>query len=77
MPAAVTSADPIGRAIALRIATALSFALMAALLKLASTRGVTAPELLLYRSIFALPVVLAWAWIGPGLTALRPVNREH
>jgi hypothetical protein len=33
---------------------------MGALLKLASTYGLNAPELVFYRSLFSLPVVLLW-----------------
>jgi drug/metabolite transporter (DMT)-like permease len=43
---------------------------MAALLKLVSQQGVGAPEMLFYRAIFGLPVVLLWVSFGPGLGAL-------
>lgn len=44
---------------------------MAALLKLASLDGVTAPEMLFYRAFFGLPVVLIWVLTQPGgLTGL-------
>ena len=33
---------------------------MGALLKLASMEGLNAPELVFYRSLFSLPVVLFW-----------------
>mgnify|MGYP006201502357 CR=1 FL=1 len=46
--------------IGLRLGATLSFALMAALIKLASDRGVTAPELVFYRSLFALPPLFVW-----------------
>ena len=43
-----------------RIGMGLSFSTMGAMLKLASTRGLNAPELVFYRSLFSLPVVLFW-----------------
>ena len=55
-----------------RVGMGLSFSAMAALLKLASTRGLNAPELVFYRSLFALPVVLAWVINRENLAVLRP-----
>ena len=52
--------DLVVRGILCRIGSGLSFATMGALLKLASTEGMNAPELVFYRSVFSLPVVLAW-----------------
>jgi len=52
----------------------LSFSAMAALLKLASTRGLNAAELVFYRSVFALPVVLAWVLKRESLAVLKPNN---
>lgn len=46
--------------IGLRLGATVSFALMAALIKLSSDRGVNAPELVFYRSLFALPPLLVW-----------------
>jgi len=60
----------IASGIGLRLASAGFYSIMAALLKLASTRGVVAPEMLFYRALFGLPVVLAWVLSGPGLGAL-------
>lgn len=59
-----------GRGILLRICAAVCFATMSALLKAAAERGVVASELLFYRALFSLPVVLLWVLIGPGLRAL-------
>jgi drug/metabolite transporter (DMT)-like permease len=70
---AMASTKAIGhvtRGIGLRVATALCFALMGALLKLASNRGAGIIELILYRSLFGLPVVLLWTLAGPGLRSL-------
>jgi drug/metabolite transporter (DMT)-like permease len=47
---------------------------MGALLKLASTQGLNAPELVFYRSLFSLPVVLFWVLKRESLAALRPNN---
>ena len=59
------------RAIAFRAISATAFALMSALLKGASERGVTTPEMIFYRNGFALFVVAAWLATGPGWGAIR------
>jgi drug/metabolite transporter (DMT)-like permease len=63
--------DAILSGIALRIAAAGLFSVMSALLKLASTHGVVAPELVFYRALFGLPVVLVWVWTTQGLHTLK------
>jgi drug/metabolite transporter (DMT)-like permease len=60
--------------IALRVGAAATYALMASLLKLAGERGVIAPEMVFYRAMFGIPIVLAWVLLGPGLSSLRPVR---
>ncbi|MDO6412772.1 DMT family transporter [Sphingomonas sp. BIUV-7] len=55
----------------LRTVSSTSFAFMAAFLKAASERGADTMEMLFYRSVCALPLVLAWAAFGPGLASLR------
>ena len=55
-----------------RIGSGFSFATMGALLKLASEQGLNAPELVFYRSLFSLPVVLFWVLKRESLAALRP-----
>ena len=55
-----------------RIGSGLSFSTMGALFKLASMDGFSAPELVFYRSLFSLPVVLLWVLKRESLTALRP-----
>lgn len=45
---------------------------MGAMLKLASTHGLNAPELVFYRSVFSLPVVLLWVLKRETFSALRP-----
>lgn len=59
------------RGIALRIGSATAFACMAALLKRSSDHGVSTPEMIFWRNIWALLVVSIWLTIGPGWTAVR------
>jgi drug/metabolite transporter (DMT)-like permease len=55
-----------------RIGSGLSFSTMGALLKLASMEGLNAPELVFYRSLFSLPVVLLWVLNRETLASLKP-----
>lgn len=57
--------------IALRATSATTFALMSALLKGASTRGVATTEMIFYRNAWALIVVGIWVSLGPGWSAIR------
>lgn len=57
--------------VALRVGSASAFAAMAALLKGASERGVTTPEMIFWRNIWAMLVVGGWLTIGPGWRAVR------
>ena len=57
--------------ILLRLAAAAVLALMFALVKLTAARGVHIVESLFYRQAFALPLVTAWAMLGPGLPSLK------
>jgi drug/metabolite transporter (DMT)-like permease len=57
-----------------RIGMGLSFSTMGALLKLASMEGLNAPELVFYRSVFSLPVVLLFVFRRESFAALRPNN---
>jgi drug/metabolite transporter (DMT)-like permease len=66
--------EHIATGILCRIGSGLSFSTMGALLKLASTHGLNAPELVFYRSVFSLPVVLIWVLKRENLPALRPNN---
>lgn len=72
MAASPSDHDHILTGILCRIGMGLSFSSMAALLKLASARGLNAPELVFYRSLFALPVVLAWVLKRDSLAVLKP-----
>lgn len=69
---ALRSHDHIATGILCRLGSGLSFSTMGALLKLASTQGLNAPELVFYRSLFSLPVVLLWVLKHESLAALRP-----
>lgn len=67
--------ENIPRGIGLRVAAAGCFSIMSALFKMAGEQGVAAPEMLLYRAIFGIPVILVWVLSGPGpgaLTTRRP-----
>jgi drug/metabolite transporter (DMT)-like permease len=46
--------------IGLRLGATIAFAMMAALIKVSADRGVNAPELVFYRSLFALPPIFVW-----------------
>jgi drug/metabolite transporter (DMT)-like permease len=62
--------DAIATGIALRIASAGCFSVMSALLKVAATHGVVAIEMLFYRALFGLPVILIWVMTTQGISAL-------
>lgn len=64
--------DQVVSGILCRIGSGLSFATMGAMLKLASEQGLNAPELVFYRSLFSLPVILFWVLRRESLAALRP-----
>ncbi len=70
--AAVHDPEHVIGGILCRIGMGLSFSTMGALLKLASTRGLNAPELVFYRSLFSLPVVLLWTLKRHSLASLKP-----
>ena len=70
--AAAHEHDHVVSGILCRIGSGFSFATMGALLKLASEQGLNAPELVFYRSLFSLPVVLFWVLKRESLSALRP-----
>jgi drug/metabolite transporter (DMT)-like permease len=55
----------------LRLLAVMLLTFMAALIKLAEAHGATLPELMLFRQLFAVPVVVAWVALGPGLATLR------
>src|SRR6187401_3438297 len=63
--------DHVFSGILCRIGSGLSFSTMGALLKLASAEGLNAPELVFYRSLFSLPVVLFWVVQRESLASLK------
>lgn len=65
-----STAGSISRGIALRVIAAMCWACMGALLKLGATRGGGLVELVFYRSLFGLPVVLLWVLTSQGLASL-------
>ncbi|WP_426693363.1 DMT family transporter [Sphingomonas sediminicola] len=64
--------DHVVSGILCRVGSGVSFSTMGALLKLASMEGLNAPELVFYRSLFSLPVVLFWVLKRESLTSLKP-----
>lgn len=58
-------------AIGLRLAAAGLLAAMLAAVKVANDRGVHILESLFYRQFLALPIVLVWLVLGPGLASVR------
>jgi drug/metabolite transporter (DMT)-like permease len=70
--AAAHDHDHVVSGILCRMGSGFSFATMGALLKLASMQGLNAPELVFYRSLFSLPVILFWVLKRESLAALRP-----
>ncbi|MDY6923108.1 MAG: DMT family transporter [Pseudomonadota bacterium] len=72
-----TPVHDVSRGILLRVASAGCFSLMAAMMKYATTFDpVSAAEMVFYRALFGLPVVLVWVMAGPGLSAIR-TRRPH
>lgn len=59
------------RGIVLRSLAVLGFAAMIAALKKASEGGAGAIEMVFYRSLFGMPVVLVWLMLGPGIGVIR------
>ena len=72
--AAAHDQENIAGGILCRIGMGISFSTMGAMLKLASTYGLNAPELVFYRSVFSLPVVVLWVLNRETLAVLRPNN---
>jgi drug/metabolite transporter (DMT)-like permease len=65
------SADRIPLAIGYRLLSVIAFATMGALIKLAETHGAALTELLFFRQLLAIPVVLVAVTAGPGIGSLR------
>lgn len=63
-------------ALGIRFLAIFGLSVMTVLVKLAGERGIALPEILFWRQAFAVPVVLLWVWLGPGLASLR-TQRLH
>ena len=63
--------DRLFPAILSRLTSVIAFVTMGALIKIAEARGARLGELLFFRQLFALPVVLTAVIAGPGLGTLR------
>lgn len=57
--------------IGLRLVAVFFLALMFSMAKLANARGVSLIENIYYRQAFALPLVVGWVMLGPGLASVR------
>ncbi len=57
-------------ALGLRLFAISMLAIMTVLLKLAGDRGASLAELMFWRQGAAVPVLLLWVWLGPGLASL-------
>ena len=55
----------------LRIGSALSFATMAMLIKLAAARGASLPQIMFWRQMVPVPALLGYLWLTGGLGKLR------
>lgn len=64
--------EQIVRGILLRIGAVACFSVMVALLKLTAQRGMNAPEMMFYRSLAGMPVVVVWVMHRTSLSDLRP-----
>lgn len=71
MTHAETDRDRILLGIMLRLGAVAVFAVMNALIKVAQGGGAHLAELLFFRQTFALPIVIGWIAMGPGLRSIR------
>jgi drug/metabolite transporter (DMT)-like permease len=62
--------DRVLTALALRALSVLLFSLLGAMVKIAGDRDANLYEILFFRQSFALPVILAWIAVGPGLRSV-------
>jgi drug/metabolite transporter (DMT)-like permease len=58
-------------ALGIRLCAVFAFSTMSLFVKLASQSGIRLPEIMFWRQFVAIPVVLAWVAIGPGLASLK------
>lgn len=70
--------EQIYKGMGLRLFSALCLATLAAIIKLAQTHGAGLVEIMFFRQFSALPVVVAYLAIGPGLGTIRTTRlRSH
>jgi drug/metabolite transporter (DMT)-like permease len=74
MAAAPPQPSDYRRAVRLRLAAGLTFAIMAAGVKLASDHGANVVEIIFYRNLFSLPLIVGWLLVGPGWAGIRVVR---
>ncbi len=55
----------------LRLLAILTLSTMSAVIKIAEARGANLAEILLFRQLFAIPFILTWIAVGPGLSSIR------
>lgn len=63
--------DRIFAGLGLRLLAVFCLATMSALIKLAETRGATLVETMFHRQFWAVPLVVTWIALGPGLGSVR------
>lgn len=63
--------DRVFKGLALRLFAIACLSTMSALVKLAETRGATLVETMFHRQFWAVPLVVTWIAMGPGLASIR------
>jgi drug/metabolite transporter (DMT)-like permease len=66
-----TAPDRVFAGLGLRLVSVACLASMQALVKLAEARGAHLAETMFYRQLCAVPLVVAWIALGPGLASIR------
>lgn len=66
----IPPAHRVGLALLVRFIGGVMMAIMMVLAKLANQHGASAAETLIYRNVFAFPVILGWIIVGPGLGSI-------
>ncbi|MFC3097251.1 DMT family transporter [Alteraurantiacibacter palmitatis] len=67
-------------ALAIRLGGVMGLSIMAALIKLASTRGIHLAEIIFWRQFTTVPILLAWAWFagqGAGVARLKALATKR
>ncbi len=58
-------------ALGLRLLSVACFSTMSMMVKLASESGLRLPEIMFWRQAAAIPLIVAWVWLGAGVGSLR------